>query len=41
MDAIYNVEADLGKLGPVGFAWGWEVKSERLDTFATVRGASR
>jgi len=20
-------------LGPVGFAWGWEVKSERLDTF--------
>src|SRR3954468_13436145 len=33
VDAIYNVKRISEKLGPVGFAWGWEVKSERLDTF--------
>ncbi|HET6467846.1 MAG TPA: hypothetical protein VFG43_05655 [Geminicoccaceae bacterium] len=33
VDAIYNVKRLSERLGPVGFAWGWEVKSERLDTF--------
>jgi hypothetical protein len=33
VDAIYNVKRISEQLGPVGFAWGWEVKSERLDTF--------
>ena len=33
VDAIYNVKRISERLGPVGFAWGWEVKSERLDTF--------
>jgi hypothetical protein len=33
VDAIYNVKRVSEMLGPVGFAWGWEVKSERLDTF--------
>ena len=33
IDAIHNVKRVSEALGPVGFAWGWEVKSERLDTF--------
>ncbi len=32
-DTIHNVKRVSKALGPVGFAWGWEVKSERLDTF--------
>ena len=35
VDAIYNVKRISDQLGPVGFAWGWEVKNERLDTFGT------
>ena len=33
VDATYNVKRVSDLLGPVGYAWGWEVKSERLDTF--------
>lgn len=33
VDAIYNVKRVSEKIGAVGYAWGWEVKSERLDTF--------
>ena len=33
IDAIRDVKRVSEALGPVGFAWGWEVKSERLDTF--------
>ena len=33
IDAIHNVKRVSEMLGPVGFAWGWEVKGERLDTF--------
>lgn len=33
VDALYNVKRLTGELGRVGEAWGWEVKSERLDTF--------
>jgi hypothetical protein len=32
-EAIRDVKRVSEMLGPVGFAWGWEVKSERLDTF--------
>ena len=32
-EAIRDVKRVSEALGPVGFAWGWEVKSERLDTF--------
>jgi hypothetical protein len=33
VDALYNVRRLSHILGPVGFAWGWEIASERLDTF--------
>jgi hypothetical protein len=33
VDPIYNIKRVTEALGPVGFSWGWEVKSERLDTF--------
>lgn len=33
VDALYNVRRLSHLLGPVGFAWGWEIASERLDTF--------
>jgi hypothetical protein len=32
-DTIHNVKRVSEVLGPVGFAWGWEVRGERLDTF--------
>jgi hypothetical protein len=32
-DTIRNVKRVSEVLGPVGFAWGWEVRGERLDTF--------
>lgn len=39
VDATYNVKRVSDLLGPVGYAWGWEVKSERLDTFGTGEDA--
>ena len=32
-EAIRDVKRVSEALGPVGFAWGWEVRGERLDTF--------
>ena len=39
VDATYNVKRVSDLLGPVGYAWGWEVKSERLDTFGVGEDA--
>jgi hypothetical protein len=33
VDPIYNIKRVTEELGPVGYAWGWEIKSERSETF--------
>jgi hypothetical protein len=33
VDAIYNVKRISEKIGAVGYAWGWTIASERLDSF--------
>jgi hypothetical protein len=33
VDQLHNVKRLTEELGPVGFAWGWEVKSERTETY--------
>ncbi len=33
VDPAYNLKRVTGELGPVGFAWGWEVKGERTGTY--------
>jgi hypothetical protein len=33
VDPVYNLKRVTQELGPVGFAWGWKVLNERLDTF--------
>lgn len=35
VDPVYNLKRVTQELGPVGFAWGWKVLSERLDVFGT------
>lgn len=40
VNPTYNIKRVTEQLGPVGFKWGWKVKSERLDTFETDRGPS-
>jgi hypothetical protein len=39
VDAAYNLKRVTAELGPVGFAWGWEVRSERLDTYGEGEAA--
>lgn len=39
VDPVYNLKRVTQELGPVGFAWGWKVLNERLDTFGEGQDA--
>ena len=39
IDPVYNLKRVTEVLGPVGYAWGWHILNERLDTFGTGEDA--
>lgn len=39
VDPVYNIKRVTAVLGAVGFAWGWHVLGERLDTFGEGQDA--
>lgn len=39
VDPVYNLKRVTQVLGPVGYAWGWHVLNERLDTFGSGEDA--